>query len=201
MLIYRVRNNELSSRQLQEVTERLDKGDIMIYPTDTLYAIGCDALNVKAVEKICRLQGIRPEKTNLSIICKDISQAAEYTRIDNKCFRLMRDNTPGPFTFIFRAGSNLPKTFKGRKEVGVRIPECPAPLQIVEELDRPLLTASIHCEDEDYLINPELIAEAYEGRVDFMILGEAGGVEPSTIVNCIGASPEITREGKGLLVE
>lgn len=200
MTIYKIWNNELSLKQTQEVAERLEKGEIMIYPTDTLYAVGCDALNVKAVEKICRLQGIKPEKTNLSIICKDISQAAEYTRIDNTCFRLMRDNTPGPFTFILKAAGSLPKTFKGRKEVGVRIPDCPAPIQVIEVLGHPILTASIHFNDDDYTVNPELIAESYEGKVDFMLLGEEGGVEPSTIVDCTASEPEIVREGKGSLI-
>lgn len=195
----RIWNNELSERQALEVASRLERGELMVYPTDTLYAVGCDALNVKAIERICRLQGIKPEKVCLSIICKDIAQAAEYARIDNVGFRLMRDNTPGPFTFIFKAASTLPKAFKGRKEVGVRIPACDAPLRIVEALGHPLLTATIHADDEDYTVNPELIAEAYDSKVDFMLVGEEGGTDPSTIVDCTGVEPEITRQGKGHL--
>lgn len=196
---YKIWNNSLSERQARQVAERLAGGDLMVYPTDTLYAIGCDALNVKAIERICKLQGIKPDKACLSIICKDIAQAAEYARIDNAGFRLMRDNTPGPFTFIFKAASTLPKAFKGRKEVGVRIPDCDAPLQVVEALGHPILTASIHADDDDYTVNPELIAEAYASKADFMLVGEEGGTEPSTIVDCTGPEPEVTRQGKGNL--
>lgn len=200
MIKYKLWNNELSSKQVAEVTKRLEEGEIMIYPTDTLYALGCDALNVKALDKICKLLGIKPDKTNLSIICSDISQASEYARIDNNVvFRLMRDNTPGAFTFILRASNTLPKTFKGRKEVGVRIPDCKAPLQIVEALGHPIFTAGINSDDEDYTINSELIAEAYEGKVDFALIGDDCGVEPSTIINCTAQEPEIIREGKGRL--
>lgn len=171
----------------------------MIYPTDTLYAIGCDALNVKAVERICRLKGINPEKTNLAIVCASISQAAEYARIDNKCYKLMRDNTPGPFTFLFRSASTLHRAFKGRKIVGIRIPDNRLDISIVERLDKPLLTTSVEFDDTDYTINPGLIAEAYEGRIDLLIDGGEGGTDPSTIVDCTGADPLIVRQGKGEL--
>ncbi|MCM1005131.1 MAG: L-threonylcarbamoyladenylate synthase [Prevotella sp.] len=196
---YKIWNNEISRKQALQFAERLEAGELMVYPTDTLYAIGCDALNVKAIEKLCRLQGLNPEKVCLSIICEDISQSAEYARIDNKCFRLMKDNVPGPFTFIFKAAGTLPKAFKGRKEVGIRIPDCRAPLQIVEALGHPILTATIHAADEDYTVNPELIADVYEGKADFMLIGEEGGTEPSTILDCIGPEPEIIRQGKGVL--
>lgn len=193
-------NNSLSDGQARKIAERLERGEVMIYPTDTLYALGCDALDTKAIEKICKLHGIKPDKVSLSIICKDISQASEYARIDNSCFRLMRDNTPGAFTFIFKSSGSLPKAFKGRKEVGVRIPDCEAPLKIVEALGHPLLTASIQTEDEDYTVNPELIAELYDDKVDLMLMGEEASTEPSTIVDCTGNEPEITRQGKGILV-
>lgn len=193
----RIWDNDLSERQAREVASRLEHGELMIYPTDTLYAVGCDALNVKVIERLCRLLGIKPEKACLSIICADISSAAEYVRIPNYAFRLMKDNTPGPFTFIFRAASTLPKAFKSRKQVGVRIPDCPADLALVEALGHPLLTASIHSENEDYTVNPELIAEQWDGKVDFMLMGEDGGTEPSTVIDCTGDEPEIIRQGKG----
>ena len=188
-----------SERQLDEIASELEAGEIMVFPTDTLYAIGCDALNVKAIDKICRIKGINPEKSNLSIICSDISMAAEYCRIENFGFRLLRDYTPGPFTFLFRASSTLPKAFKGRKVVGIRIPDCRTDLEIVKRLGHPVLTTSIEYEDEDYAINQELIAEAYSDKADIFVEGEEGSTEPSTIVDCTGNEPEIVRQGKGIL--
>ena len=198
MKTIKVWNDSPSDRQLTEIARLLDMGETMIFPTDTLYAIGCDALNVKAIEKICHLKGINPEKSNLSIICKDISMAAEYARIDNTGFKLLRDLTPGPFTFLFKAASTLPKAFKGRKIVGIRIPENATARQIAETLGHPVLTTSIKYEDEDHAINPGLISEAYNDRVDLFIEGENGGTEPSTIIDCTGNSPEIIRQGKGI---
>lgn len=192
-------NDEASERQLSEMCRDLEAGQTMILPTDTLYAIACDALNAKAIDKICRLKGINPEKTNLSIICSDISMAAEYARFDNYAFKLLRDNTPGSFTFLFKSASTLPKAFKGRKVVGVRIPDSKICRDIVERLGHPILSTSIEYSDSDYAINPELIAEAYHDKVDFFIEGADGDMEPSTIVDCTGSEPVITREGKGLL--
>ncbi|MDE6537158.1 MAG: threonylcarbamoyl-AMP synthase [Muribaculaceae bacterium] len=190
-------NDSPSDKQLNEIADLLQKGNIMIFPTDTLYAIGCDALNVKAIDRICSLKGINPEKSNLSIICPDISMAAEYCRIENTGYHLLKDNTPGPFTFLFKASSTLPKAFKGRKVVGIRIPDNSTAREIVARLGHPLLTTSITYQDEDYARNPELIAEAFEGRVDFMVEGEDGDTLPSTIIDCTESSPRITREGKG----
>lgn len=192
-------NDEASERQLSEICRDLEAGQTMILPTDTLYAIACDALNAKAIDRICRLKGINPEKTNLSIICSDISMAAEYARFDNYAFKLLRDTTPGPFTFLFKSASTLPKAFKGRKVVGVRIPASKICRDIVERLGHPILSTSIEYSDSDYAINPELIAEAYHDKVDFFIEGADGDMEPSTIVDCTGSEPVITREGKGLL--
>ena len=134
MKIIKVWNDNPSDRQLQEIVNELEMGSIMIYPTDTLYAIGCDALNVKAIDRICKLKGINPDKTNLSIICSDLSQVSEYARYDNQSFRLLKDNTPGPFTFLLKSTSSLPKAFKGRKIVGVRIPDCATIRAIVDLL-------------------------------------------------------------------
>lgn len=199
MKTIKIWNDTPSDRQLSEITRDLEMGHTMIFPTDTLYAIGCDALNTKAIEHICSLKGINPDKTNLSIICSDISMASEYCRIDNKSFSLLKENTPGPFTFLFRTSSSLPKAFKGRKIVGIRIPDSGTARQIAERLGHPILTTSIEYSDEDYARNPELISEAYHERVDMMIEGEEGSTEPSTIIDCTGAEPEIIRQGKGIL--
>lgn len=192
-------NDNPSDRQISDICKSLKEGDIAIIPTDTLYAIVCDALNVKVIERICRIKGINPEKTNLSIICSDISMAAEYARFDNYAFKLMKEHCPGPFTWLFKAASSLPKAFKGRKIVGVRIPDCTLNRQLASHLGRPLLTTSVEFSDSDYAVNPDLIAESYEGRVDFIVEDEDGGIEPSTIVDCTGNQPEVVRQGKGEL--
>ena len=190
-------NNKASEQQLNQLSERMKEGEIAIIPTDTMYAIVGDALNVKVVDRICKLKNINPDKTNLSIICSDISMAAEYSRIDNKGFKLLREYCPGPFTFLFKSASTLPRAFKGRKTVGIRIPDKQFTTDLVERMGNPLITTSIEYEDEDYAINPELISEAYEGRVDIMVEGEAGTTEVSTIVDCTLDTPEIIREGLG----
>lgn len=197
MKIIKVWSDNPSERQLDEICKNLEDGEIMIFPTDTLYGMACDALNSKAIDRICRLKGINPDKTHLSIICADISMASEYARFDNKDYKLLRDFTPGPYTFLFKAASSLPKAFKGRKVVGIRIPDTNICREIAMRLGRPLLTTSIHFTDEDYAINPGLIAEKYEGKIDFMIEGEEGGTIPSTIIDCTGETPEVIREGKG----
>lgn len=199
MKIIKIWNDNPSDRQLDEIVRDLKNGAIMIYPTDTLYAIGCDALNVKAIDRICRIKGVNPDKTNLSIICSDISQVAEYARYDNYAFRLLKDNTPGPFTFLFKTSSSLPKAFKGRKIVGVRIPDCNTAIQIVKKLAAPILSTSIDFSDEDYAVNPELMAESYYDKVDMLLDAGTGGIEPSTIVDCTSNEMQIIREGKAPL--
>lgn len=199
MKTIKIWNNEASDRQLDQICDMLQNGETIILPTDTLYGIACDALNTKAIEKICKLKGINPEKTNLSIICSDISMASEYSRFDNKSFQLLRDCTPGPFTFLFKSATTLPKAFKGRKIVGVRIPDNKLCLDLVARLGHPILTTSIEYSDDDYARNPELIAEAYEGKVDLILSGDDGDTEPSTIVDCTLNDPQIVRQGKGQL--
>ena len=188
-------NDTPSDKQAEQIAEHLKGGEIWIVPTDSLYGIMCDALNAKAVRQVCELKGINPDKNNLSIICPDISMAAEYARIGDRTFDLMRINTPGPVTFICKAQSNLPKEFKKRKTVGIRIPDCQTVRAIAEKLGNPLLTTSIEFEDEDYARNPELIMEAYDGKVDGIAMGEEGKTETTTIVDCIEDTPSIDREG------
>ena len=197
MKIIKLWGERLDDRQLQEITRDLKDGSTLITPTDTLYAITCDALSAKAIDKVCQLKGIKSEKTNLSIICSDISMAAEYGKFDNATFRMIRELTPGPYTFLCKASHSLPSIFKRRKVVGIRIPACEAVRQVVESLGNPLLTTSILYEDSDYARNPELIAEAYYNKVDMMIEGPEGGEVPSTIIDCTGSEPEVIREGLG----
>lgn len=197
MKILKIWGDDLSDRQVQETVRDLKEGKTLIAPTDTLYAIMCDALSPKAIENVCRLKNINPEKTNLSIICSDISMAAEYAVFNNATFRLLKDLTPGPFTFICKAAHSLPAAFKRRKMVGIRIPDFKADRQLAEALGNPLLTTSIRYEDNDYGINPELIEEAYANKVDMMIQGEEGLLTPSTILDCTGPGIEILRQGLG----
>lgn len=199
MKTIKIWGNNASDRQLQEISAWIRDGEIAIIPTDTMYAIVGDALNSKAVERICRLKNINPDKTNLSIICTDISMAAEYSRIDNTGFHLLKNYCPGPFTFLFKSASTLPKAFKGRKTVGIRIPDNKFDLELVSALGNPLITTTIEYKDDDYARNPELIAEAYDNRVDIMVDGEEGSTNLSTIVDCTGDTPEIIREGIGVL--
>lgn len=197
MKILKVYGDNISENYLDEIVEVFDNGGIIIYPTDTLYALGCDALSNKAINNLCKLKGINPDKTYLSIICDSISTAAEYAKFDNNQFRLLKENTPGAFTFIFKAASVLPKAFKGRKTVGVRIPDNAIARSIVQHLGRPIISTTIKYDDEDYATNPELIAEAYENSVDVVVDGGIGDVIPSTILDCTGDVPEVIREGKG----
>ena len=188
-------------RELERIVEILRDGGIIIYPTDTLYRIGCDALNVRAVEKICEIKGINPEKSNLSIICDDISHVSEYARIDTPNFKLLRKNLPGPFTFILPTTSALPKIYKNRKTVGIRIPDNNIIREIVTLLGNPVMTTSIKDENDEieYTTDPELIEEKWSEIVDIVIDGGLGGINPSTVIDCTGDEPVIIRQGKGEL--
>ncbi len=189
-----------NERFIDMAVDALANGKIIIYPTDTLYALGCDALNNNAVEEICKIKGIRSDKTNLSIICESISQVAEYAKVSNNIFSLMKENLPGPFTFILPALSKLPKAFKKRKTVGIRIPDNNVARCLVGKLGHPIMTTSIQFDDEDYGCEPELIAELYTPYpIDLLIDAGRGSVTPSTIIDCTGDTPEIVREGKGIL--
>ncbi len=192
----------INRRYIDETVSALRDGKLIIYPTDTLYAIGCDALNNRAIEKICRIKGINPAKQLLSIVCSDISQAAEYARIDNNAFRLMRSNLPGPFTFILPAATTLPKAFKGRHTVGVRIPDNDIARAIADALGNPLLSTSVSIDRlEGYeTVEPLSLAIQYEDTIDLLVDGGTGSTGQSTIVDCLDSSyPEITREGTGTL--
>jgi tRNA threonylcarbamoyl adenosine modification protein (Sua5/YciO/YrdC/YwlC family) len=187
---------------INRVVNILRDGGLVIYPTDTVYAIGCDALNVRAVEKICRMKGVNPQKNNLSIICCGLSNISEYAKVSNAVFKLMKKNLPGPFTFILPTSNELPKVYKHKKEVGIRIPDNSIIRELVNELGNPILTMSIHDEDDiiEYSTDPELIDEKYEDTVDIIIDGGYGGTEASTVVDCTTDDFEIIRQGKGELI-
>lgn len=186
-------------KEIDKVVRVLQDGGLVIYPTDTVYAIGCDALNVRAVEKICRMKGINPQKSDLSIICYDLSNLSEYAKVSNAAFKLMKKNLPGPFTFILPTSNELPKIYKNRKEVGIRVPDNQIVRTLVKELGNPILTTSVHHDDEmiEYSTDPELIYEKYENLVDLVIDGGYGGMEPSTVIDCTTDDFEVIRQGKG----
>ena len=198
--IYEEKPNEA---EIAKAVKVLRDGGIVIYPTDTVYALGCDALNVRAVERICQIKGINPQKVNLSIICRELSWVSEYAKLSNLYFKLLKRNLPGAFTFILPTSSSLPKIYKNRKTVGIRIPDNAITLALVEALGNPLLTTSVAIDEEEpeYGTDPELIAERYESVADLIIDGGEGGTTPSTTVDCTGDEPVILRERKGELQE
>jgi len=202
-MLIRLYEQNPNRRDVDKIIDILREGGIIIYPTDTVYAMGCDALNVRAVEKICKLKGINPLKNRLSIVCPDLSNISEYAKVNDTVFKLMKRNLPGPFTFILNATNSLPKIYKNRKEVGIRVPDNNITLTLVAELGNPLLTASVRDKnyENEYYVDPELINEDYKDIVDAVIDGGYGGSEPSTVVNCTTDEIEIIRQGKGVLIE
>ncbi len=188
-------------RHIRMVVECLNDGGIIIYPTDTVYGLGCDIFKSKAVERIALLKGINADKANFSFICNDLSQLSDYAKpIPNNIFKLMKNNLPGPYTFILNASSNVPKLIQNKKKtVGIRIPDNNIPIEIVRELGHPIMSSSIHDEDEiiEYTTDPELIYEKYNKLVDIVIDGGYGDNEASTVIDCTTDSPFVIREGKG----
>ncbi len=194
----------VDSRALREAAQALRDGEIILYPTDTLYALGCNALDGRAVERLCRIKGINPDKNTLAIVCSDLSQAAEYARIDNFAFRLLKHYLPGPFTFILPASTTLPKVFKGRKQVGVRIPDCDFARALAEELGNPIMTSSAEADDDDELTSASSLAMRYEGNSEIALCidGGEGSAVPSTVIDLTDSrSPEIIRQGAGIFDE
>ena len=183
------------------VVEALKDGALIIYPTDTLYAMGCDIYNNKAVEKIARIKGVNLKKANFSFICHDFKHLSNFTRpLDNRTFKLMKHSLPGPYTFILPANSHVPKLFKNnRKTVGIRIPDNNIILEITKELGNPILSTSLNIDDDNVedTTDPELIHEKYQDLVDIVIDGGYGDIEPSTVIDCTTTDFEIIRQGKG----
>lgn len=206
METYKLYGNNPNRRILADIAEVIKNGGIVIYPTDSVYAIGCDALNQHAVEKIYQYRKEEAKASHLSIICKNISQADEYTKISKEQFKLMHRHLPGPFTFILEAGLKLPKVFRSRKTVGIRIPDNQILQALLEELDNPILTTSLKApveeDDEDlisYMTDPFLIEEAFQNQADVLIDGGYGEDIPSTVVDLSNDDVEILRQGAGVL--
>lgn len=201
-MLTRIYSENPNPREIDRAVYLLREGGLIIYPTDTVYAIGCDALNVRAVERICKMKGVNPLKSNLSIICYDLSALSEYALVSNASFKLMKKNLPGPFTFILPTSSRLPKIYKNKKEVGIRVPDNSIVRALVRELGNPILTMSVRDEDEvvEYTTDPELIHEKYGDSVDLVIDGGYGGTDASTVVDCTTDDFNIIRQGKGLLL-
>jgi len=191
-----------SPRHLKIIMEQLKDGCIIVYPTDTVYAIGCDMHNKKAVERLCKIIGKKPETANLSLICANLSNISDYTLpFENKIYKLMKKVLPGPYTFILKANNNVPKIFgNNRKTVGIRIPDSSLIREIVEEWGNPIVTASIKDEDDiisEYPTEPEEIQELFGNKVDMIIDGGPGGNIPSTVIDCSREEIEVIRIGKG----
>ena len=187
-------------RQLKIIAETLRKGGLIVYPTDTVYGLGCDITNSKALQRLAQLKGVRLEKAKWSFVCADLSNLSDFTRqLDNSTFKLLKRCLPGPYTFILEGNNDLPKEFKKKKTVGIRVPNHSIPQAIVRELGNPIVSTSIHDTDEilDYTTDPELIYEEWKQRVDLVIDGGFGGNIPSTIIDASGEFPELIRVGKG----
>jgi tRNA threonylcarbamoyl adenosine modification protein (Sua5/YciO/YrdC/YwlC family) len=190
-------------RKIDQVVHALQNGAVIIYPTDTVYGIGCDIMNQKAVEKVARLKDIKIEKSSFSFICHDLSHISDFTKpIPNHVFKLMKRNLPGPFTFILEANNNVPRYFKGKKKtVGIRIPNNNIIREIVRELGNPILSTSVHSTDQikAYMTDPDLIHDEYTDSVDIVIDGGYGDNNVSTVIDCTNNDFDIIRQGKGEL--
>jgi tRNA threonylcarbamoyl adenosine modification protein (Sua5/YciO/YrdC/YwlC family) len=188
-------------RKIKRVTEILRNGGIIVYPTDTIYGIGCDLMNRKAIERLCKVMDIKPHKLDLSFICHDLSHISEYVkRIDTPVFKLLKKSLPGPFTFILESSNKVPKILDvNKKTVGIRIPDHAIPRMIVQELGNPLITSSIKDDDKikEYTTDPEKIFEDFKYLVDLVIDGGAGGNIPSTVVDCTEGELKMIRQGLG----
>lgn len=195
-------NENPNPRQVARVVEVLRDGGLVIYPTDTVYGLGCDITNIKALERIARIKGVKLEKSNFSFICYSLSDLSDYVKqIDTSTFKILKRALPGPYTFILPGAKTLPHPFKKRKTVGIRIPDNNITIEIVKQLGNPLVSTSIRDEDEilEYTTDPELILEKWDNLVDLVIDGGYGDNEASTVIDLSVNPPEVVREGKGSL--
>jgi len=198
----KIYNDNPNPAAIASVVDVLKKGGLVIFPSDTVYALGCDITNNKALEKVARIKEVKLDKANFSFICKDLSNLSDYVKqINTQTFKILKRSLPGPYTFILPGNSNLPRVFKKKKEVGIRVPNNNIVLAIVKELGNPIISTSIKDEDEiiEYTTDPELIHEKWDKLVDLVIDGGFGGNIPSTVINLCGDEPELIREGKGSL--
>lgn len=203
-MLIEINNNNIDKRLIDDVVKELKKGEVIIYPTDSVYAIGCDLKNKKALEKLAKFKGMKLKQTKFSIICKDLSQVSEYVKhLPQPTFKLMKRTLPGPFTYILNASSEVTKLFDtNRTELGIKIPDNNIVLAIVEALGNPLVTTSLHNNDDEmleYFIDPYKIYEQFDDKVNIIIDGGPGKLEASTVIDCTGEQPEMVREGVGKL--
>jgi len=198
-MLIRIHPDNPQPRLISQVVEGLQKGNVIIYPTDTIYGLGCDIFHPEAVERICRIKNIDPAKAQLSFICSNLSHLSNYTKvIDRPLYRMLKHFLPGPFTFILPASRIVPKILHNKKStIGLRIPDNKICLSFLSELGNPILSASLPGEMVEEYTDPELIYEKFEGQVDMVVDGGIGGVIPSTIVDCTGPEPVVIREGLG----
>ncbi len=203
-MLVEINPRNIDSRLITQAVEVLKKGGLIIFPTDTVYSMGCDLRNKKALENLAKFKGIKLSKANFSIICHDLSNLSEYVKhIDRPTFKLLKHSFPGPFTFIMNATSEVTKIFdSNKKEIGIRIPDNAIILEIVEKLGNPIATTSLHNDEDtflDYFADPYAIYEKYEDSVELIIDGGAGNLEASTIVDCTGDVAKIIRQGAGII--
>ncbi len=198
MLLHIYEDNP-QTRQVQTAAETLRNGGIIIYPTDTIYGLGCDIYDQKAIERICKLKNLHPSKANLSFICHDLSDLSEYAKqLSNSIYRLLKEYLPGPYTFILPASKQVPKILKNKKDtIGLRIPDNKIARAIVAELNHPILSTSLPGETVEEYTDPEMIHRNFEKKVDLVIDGGIGGLIPSTIIDCTGSEPILLRQGLG----
>jgi tRNA threonylcarbamoyl adenosine modification protein (Sua5/YciO/YrdC/YwlC family) len=197
--IYEDNPNEAA---IKKVVDVLKSGGLIIYPTDTVYGLGCDITNSKALERIAKIKGIKLEKANFSFVCSDLSNISDYVKqIDTATFKILKRALPGPYTFILPGNNDLPREFRKKKTVGIRVPDNAIALEIVRKLGNPIVSTSIHDEDEvlEYSTDPELIFEKWQNLVDIVIDGGYGDNIGSTIIDLSGYEPVVVREGKGSL--
>ena len=198
----RIYEENPNQRQIDKVVKVLKKGGIIIYPTDTVYGMGCDITNSKALERLARIKGVKFDKHNWSFICADLSNLSDYVRqIDSPTFKLLKRALPGPYTFVLPGNRNLPRDFKKKKTVGIRVPDHGTAQELVRELGNPIISTSIKDEDDllEYTTDPELIYEKWKDLVDVVVNGGYGGNIPSTVIDLSSEVPEVLREGKGSL--
>lgn len=200
--IIKIYEDKPSEAAIKKVVEVLRNGGLVIYPTDTVYGLGCDITNSRALEKIAKIKGIKLEKANFSFVCSDLSNLSDYVKqIDTSTFKILKRALPGPYTFILPGNNDLPKEFRKKKTVGIRVPDNNIAREIVKLLGNPIVSTSIHDEDEviEYSTDPELIFEKWQNKVDLVIDGGYGDNVASTIIDLTGYEPEVIREGKGSL--
>jgi tRNA threonylcarbamoyl adenosine modification protein (Sua5/YciO/YrdC/YwlC family) len=200
-MLIELQPHNLDQRKLDQIVQFLRSGGLVIYPTDTVYSVGCSLERPDAIEKLERLKGIKKGKANFSIVCSDLSHLSVYSKqVNNQVYKLMRSTLPGPFTFILEASKSIPKVFAGNKKtVGIRVPDHPVPLALVAMLGCPIITTSIHDSDGflDYPTDPDEIYSDWHDKVDAVIDAGAGGFLPSTVIDCSTGQPVLVRQGKG----